>query len=229
MTHSNRQDVQQQCAVNQVKTSSFKRPRNSPAMTPLTRQVMTKSIHRAILEFHSQNAIVLSPKSPLDLRVRPSIREARNGEKNASAALNGGGGHSPKMCEQNRHLSLMRSNSLDSNARMSPLETVYEQDRDATGELSDNAEHDVDISSNCKILEISSDNQVIVTGLSASDPISDTPVAVSRKLSTELKSGIVQNDGDTWYTPKQFMHANVIENIEVGFWLLHQCVSHFDI
>lgn len=183
-------------------------------MTPLTRQVMTKNIHRAILEFHSQNAIVLSPKSPLDLRVRPSIREARN---------------SPKMCDQNRHLSLMRSNSLDSNARMSPLETVYEQDRDAIGELSDNAEHDVDISSNCKILEISSDNQVIVTGLSASDPISDTPVAVSRKLSTELKSGIVQNDGDTWYTPKQFMHANVIENIEVGFWLLHQCVSHFDV
>lgn len=52
----------------------FKRFRHSVAGTPLTRQVMTKSIHRAILEYqHSQIGGVLSPKSPLDLRVRSTV------------------------------------------------------------------------------------------------------------------------------------------------------------
>ncbi|XP_031623405.1 mitosis initiation protein fs(1)Ya isoform X4 [Contarinia nasturtii] len=67
-----RQNVQQQSImVTQKKTTTFKRSRNSLAVTPLTRQVMTKSIHRAILEYqNSQHGIAVSPKSPLDLRMR---------------------------------------------------------------------------------------------------------------------------------------------------------------
>lgn len=54
----------------------LKRSRHSAAGTPLTRQVMTKSIHRAILEYqHSQNGVITTPKSPLDLRVKSVNRD----------------------------------------------------------------------------------------------------------------------------------------------------------
>lgn len=200
--HFNRQNVQQQSImVTQKKTTPFKRPRNSLTMTPLTRQVMTKSIHRAILEYqqHTHNGVgSASPKSPLDLRVRKNTESPSRIAKNSHKSSNSGE-------------NIIRSNSLDSNLRLSPLETVYEQDKD-TG---DDVEYENVISKNYDIIEVSNEHHVIANGPMSSNPIGETPVLVSRKLSVERTTNVEPFDGDIWYTPKECVQSKIVENIEV--------------
>lgn len=215
--HSNRQNIQQQSiVVAQKKTTTFKRSRASLAMTPLTRQVMTKSIHRAILEYqHSHNGSSIgSPKSPLDLRVR---RNVSFGEK--SPSRNGKtDDKSTKIDNDNRSTStaLIKSNSLDSNSRLSPLETVYEQEKDANDvEAADGFELGNCISSSYEVIEVTNEKQAFVHGPASDAPISETPVLVSRKLSAERIGATEHFDGDVWYTPKEFVQSKIVENIEV--------------
>lgn len=188
-------------------------------MTPLTRQVMTKSIHRAILEYqHTHNGTSIgSPKSPLDLRVR---RTVSFGEKSPSKHGKTAD-KSNRIADNNRSSSaIIKSNSLDSNSKLMPLETVYEQEKDGTVDAVDGSEYGNCISSSYEVIEVTNENQAI-THLSAPDdqPIGETPVLVSRKLSAERISGTENLDRDVWYTPKEFVQSKFIENIEVRFCL----------
>lgn len=187
-------------------------------MTPLSRQVMTKTIHRAILEYQHTHSSVggASPKSPLDLRVRkmdsstemnPSkIAKADKSVDKADKSLKNG--------DENRLMSasaVNKSNSFDTNGRISPLETVYEQEKDAI----DDIEHDNYISNSYAIIEVLNESKAVIDAPISSEPISETPVLVSRKLSAERLSNDERFDGDIWYTPKEFVQSKVIENIEV--------------
>lgn len=134
-------------------------------MTPLTRQVMTKSIHRAILEYQ-QCGTVLSPRSPLDLRTSLVIRRDVK--------------DSPEIT----------SNSTDPKANLK-LATVYEQTKDDADDENDSDEN--------KIMD------VIPHSVEA---IKETPIPVSRKLSTEKNSG---SDGEVWFTPKEPSPRKAIE------------------
>lgn len=113
--------------VTQKKTTTFKRSRNTLAVTPLTRQLMTKSIHRAILEYqNTQHGIAVSPKSPLDLRVRG--RDISKMENHSSKTIKKCVEKlSPKFIDKSSISTsiVVKSNSLDSNSRHSSLETVY--------------------------------------------------------------------------------------------------------
>lgn len=217
----NRQNVQQQSiVVTQKKTTTFKRSRHSLAMTPLTRQVMTKSIHRAILEYQqSHHPAPSSPKSPLDLRVRSTI--TRN-SKDINQSTNKNYQQSSKSIEHS-HISpskIFKSNSLDSNSRTSALETVYEQEKDAKTDEQDISRHGNDVTSNSyAIVEVSADNEIIVNGPIASDLIGETPVLVSRKLSSEKLCAVDNCDSEIWYTPKEYVQSRVVENIEVGYFI----------
>lgn len=217
----NRQNVQQQSiVVTQKKTTTFKRSRNSLTMTPLTRQVMTKSIHRAILEYQqSHHPAPSSPRSPLDLRVRSTI--TRN-SKDINQSINKNYQQSSKSIEHN-HISpskVFKSNSLDSNSRTSALETVYEQEKDAKTDEPDISSHGNGVTSNSyAIVEVSADNEIIINGPIASDLIGETPVSVSRKLSSEKLCAVDNYDSEIWYTPKEYVQSRVVENIEVGYFI----------
>lgn len=224
----NRQNVQQQSiVVAQKKTTTFKRSRASLAMTPLTRQVMTKSIHRAILEYqHSHNGSSIgSPKSPLDLRVR---RNVSYGEKSPSRNEKTND-KSTKIDDDNRSTStaLIKSNSLDSNSRLSPLETVYEQEKDANVESINGFELGNCISSSYEVIEVTNENQAFVHGPASDAPISETPILVSRKLSAERIGATEHLDRDVWYTPKEFLQSKIVENIEVCFRCLILIMIHW--
>lgn len=199
--------------VTQKKTTTIKRSRHSLAVTPLTRQVMTKSIHRAILEYqHSQHGAMLSPKSPLDLRVRPTIIATVNtrGTESKTKQLT-----QVEIADKNRMTtsSIHKSNSME--CRTSALETVYEQDKDSNA--ADPAIDGFDQNNYVQIVEQSNHDHSIVNELLTSEPIGETPVLVSQKLSNE-KFGTTDNgDHEVWYTPKEFVQTKIIENIEVNY------------
>lgn len=162
-------------------------------MTPLTRQVMTKSIHRAILEYQeTHNVGISSPKSPLDLRVRKiHISDRENG----------------LFDRHNIDKSIKISNHHEISAktvtRFGSLETVYEQEK--TNFIKSNNE-----------IAANNDNQVLAIEPTAHDPIAETPVSLLRKSSTVYIGEADEDfDNDIWYTPKEFTQSNVIENIEV--------------
>lgn len=189
--------------LSQKKTTTFKRPRNTPTMTPLTRQVMTKSIHRAILEYHTHSGVGNgSPKSPLDLRVRKNVSYTEMSPSQSAKTTD-------KLFKFGENIT--RSNSMDSNSRHSLLETVYEQDKDTV----DDFDYGNVISKNNDIIEVSNGNHVIANGPMSSDPIVETPVLVSRKLSAERMTNEESCDSDVWYTPKEFVQSKIVENIEV--------------
>ncbi|XP_055306075.1 mitosis initiation protein fs(1)Ya isoform X2 [Sitodiplosis mosellana] len=196
-TNDIRQNVQQQSImVTQKKTTTIKRSRHSLAVTPLTRQVMTKSIHRAILEYqHSQHGTVLSPKSPLDLRVRStSSRDTSKTEHLASKSI-----------EKSRisMSAVLKTNSMES--RTSALETVYEQEKDANTDAPNCFDHENYV----EIVEHTNDNHSIVNELMTSEPIGETPVLVSRKLSSEKIGSTDGGDHEVWYTPKEFVQTKI--------------------
>ncbi|XP_031623403.1 mitosis initiation protein fs(1)Ya isoform X2 [Contarinia nasturtii] len=212
-----RQNVQQQSImVTQKKTTTFKRSRNSLAVTPLTRQVMTKSIHRAILEYqNSQHGIAVSPKSPLDLRMRG--REILKMENTSSKTVKCEK-RSPKVIDKSSISTsiVVKSNSLDSNLRQSSLETVYEQDKDANVETFGCYERECCVSSNYEVVEVLSDQSIINEPLLTSESIKETPVLVSRKLSSEKIVKEVKNiDPEIWFTPKEFAQTKLVENIDI--------------
>lgn len=198
--------------VAQKKTTTIKRSRHSLAVTPLTRQVMTKSIHRAILEYqHSQHGAMLSPKSPLDLRVRPTIVAAVNTRDTESKTEQ----LAPVGLPDKRSLStsaVLKSNSME--CRTGALETVYEQEKDSN--VADPATDAFDQQNFVQIVEQSNDHS-IVNELLTAEPIGETPVLVSRKLSSEKISTADNGDHEVWYTPKEFVQTKVIENIEVNY------------
>lgn len=197
--------------VAQKKTTMFKRSRHSLAVTPLTRQVMTKSIHRAILEYqNSQHGIAVSPKSPLDLRVRGrDISKVENDSLKTTKCDE----RSSKSCISTSLI--IKSDSLESNSILSPLETVYEQDRDANAESSECYERECCFSSNYEIVEYSNHDQSVVNEPSIPVSIQETPVLVSRKLSGEIISDDNNVDPEIWYTPKEYLQTEVIENMDV--------------
>lgn len=216
LIYLNRQNVQQQSImVTQKKTTTVKRSRHSLTVTPLTRQVMTKSIHRAILQYqHSQHGIAMSPKSPLDLRVRATISRDDKDVPNVKNCLS-------KMIKTEEKLPIVddnniistsiviKSNSVDSNSRLSPLETVYEQDKDTNVEALECCEHESYVS-NYETVEVSCNINEPV-----SDSIKETPVLASRKLSSEIMCDSDNVCSEVWYTPKEYVETKVIENIEV--------------
>lgn len=192
--------------------AAFKRSRKSPTVTPLTRQLMTKSIHRAILEYqHTQSVCGLSPKSPLDLRVRTAIYRGRGGtpvkclmeteqrlDKSLKIDANG------QSVTTTTTITTTITNKQEQSARQpSTLETVYEQDKDPHADTHDNNEH--------AISEMGA-NDNVANGPSTSDAIAVTPILLSRRKSMETFDGA---DSEIWYTPKEFVQTNLIENIEV--------------
>lgn len=205
--------------------ATLKRSRHTLAMTPLTRQVMTKSIHRAILEYQqSNNESTGSPKSPLDLRVRTSV--IRSSSKDCQKQPNDSSAekiHQKSIKSANRSnfssSAVAKSNSLESNSKMSPLETVYEQEKDARADELDGCDHgNVDVVSNSyAVVAFTNDKQIIFNGPSGCEPIGETPVLVSRKSSSEKISSTNHFDNEIWYTPKEFVQSKVVENIEVLF------------
>lgn len=180
-----RHDVHQQSiVVTQKKTTTIKRSNKSLAMTPLTRQVMTKSIHRAILEYqHAQcGTAVVSPRSPLDLRTSFVIR--RDTSKNTSGVFV----LSPESEEK----------EISPKVR-SKLETVYENGKDGNDE-----QKEIDEKQNTTIAVVQEDIHAI----------KETPVAISRKLSAEkIDSGGCGN-GEVWFTPKEVVPSTKMIEIE---------------
>lgn len=176
--------------VTQKKTTTFKRTRQSFVGTPLTRQVMTKSIHRAILEYQHSHGQPSSPKSPLDLR----IRVGRNKDETKLVK------DSPQKIDNSRSSSQTVRSAEHSHGRgnTSPLETVYEQEKESFVSGSTNKNY-----SNLQIIEVTSNNE-----------IAETPVLISRKLSTE-QFGVDNFDKEIWFTPKEYVQSKVIENLEV--------------
>lgn len=193
--------------VTQKKTTTFKRSRHSLAGTPLTRQVMTKSIHRAILEYqHSQHGVAISPKSPLDLRVRSAVYRVNKDHSKSMKCEE----KSLKFHHDRSVSSAIKSNSIDSNSR---LETVYEQEKDSNTNT-EKSEHSIDI--NRKVVEVSIERSK-VSATDLLEQIQETPVLVSRKFSGEKLNGVDEYvDPDVWYTPKEYVQSKLIENIEVS-------------
>lgn len=70
---------------------------------------------------------------------------------------------------------------------------------------------------------LSNDQSVVNEPLLTSESIKETPVLVSRKLSSEKITKEFKNyDTEVWFTPKEFVQTNtkVVENIDVR--IIHQ-------
>lgn len=186
-----RQNIQQKnIVITQKKTMTLKRSNKSLALTPLTRQVMTKSIQRAILEY--QQHTITSPKSPLDLRVSTVMR--RN-SKCLQSVYSPESEHSDclSMITNEENIQPSRINS-----KFGSLETVYEQIKGVNVELCDDQK--------CFQTEAtdklqSHDNQSSV---------------VSLRESNELHGSRDLNESDIWYTPKEYPLITPNANIEVS-------------
>lgn len=208
--------------------TAFKRSRKSPNMTPLTRQVMTKSIHRAILEYqHTQSLHAVSPKSPLDLRMQQAIYRSRN-RTPVKCLMKTEQQHLDKSLGNSQYTSTSMSSSSSakttttttttvtttvknaqgnhSSRPSNTLETVYEQEKDAHSETSEHIE-----SNNGQQLESRSDGPP-----SKCDPIVETPIPLSRRKCIDPEES-QSFDNDIWYTPKESIQTDVTENIEVNF------------
>lgn len=168
--------------VTQKKTTTIKRSKQSLAITPLTRQVMTKSIHRAILEYqNTYNGPMPSPRSPLDLRTSFVIRrEVRSPDESSKAIENG-------------HIG-------------AKLETVLEQSKDSKDD--ENKENNGDIISSENVAK---HNDTIHIGSCEDIPIKETPIAVSRKLSTEKL--VSSSDDEIWFTPKEIIQPKFKDEV----------------
>lgn len=177
---------------------------------------MTKSIHRAILEYqHSQHGVTFSPKSPLDLRVRSVVfRDNEDHCKVNNSPLRSRKRDEKQIQEKNLTVaSFIKSNTIDSSSR---LETVYEQEKDTNTEIIGDV-----ISNQDKIIKMSIIQKNVATEVL--EPIRETPMPVSRNLTTEKLNGD-EHDADIWYTPKEYIQSKVIKNIEV--YSLHHTHCH---
>lgn len=202
---------------------SFKRSRKSPTVTPLTRQVMTKSIHRAILEYqHSQSICATSPKSPLDLRVRAAISRGRSGtpvkcqmktEHRFDESLTvDGNNHHQSLTTTTTTVTTTITNKQEVSSKLTnTLETVYEQEKDPIADASENNEHKSMVPYN------EEKNDIVSNGLSPIDSGTVTPVMQTRKKINKPLNDTPNADSDVWYTPKEYAQTNVIENNEVKF------------
>lgn len=192
--------------------AAFKRSRKSPTVTPLTRQVMTKSIHRAILEYqHTQGLGGASPKSPLDLRVRAAIYRGRNGTPiNGKCLIKTEERHdkSSSTTTKTTVTTTTITNTQDHSSRINTLETVYEQEKDT------NSEAHEPIESRSLVRYVGTKKDMSLERLTC-DPIAETPNMLSHKKSIETMGGSENCDNDIWYTPKEYIQTNMIENIEV--------------
>lgn len=193
--------------VTQKKTTMLKRSRHSTVRTPLTRQVMTKSIHRAILEYHhSQNGSLISPKSPLDLRVRSAVIRDTTEKIHCEGVRDDNKSRMSVGKYPIAPSGIIKSYSFDSNSK---LETVYEQAKDVNSKTSECFECKKNVDDiNYEIVEISNEQSIVHGSV---DVIGETPVLVSRKLSAENGA----NDPEVWFTPKEYTQSKVVENVEV--------------
>lgn len=210
-----------------VTAAAFKRARKSPNVTPLTRQVMTKSIHRAILEYqHTQSLNAASPKSPLDLRMQQAIYRSRNRtpvkclvksdqQIDKSARINGKSrSMSTSMSSSSTTATttvttttvattIKNAQSNQSSRLPNTLETLYEHEKDA----------------NSVTFEFNESNKGETDDLpdalpSKCDAIFKTPT--SRRTCISTPDDAEKIDSEVWYTPNEFIQSNVIENVEVG-------------
>lgn len=160
-------------------------------MTPLTRQVMTKSIHRAIKEYqHANNGSMMSPRSPLDLRTSFVIRR-EIGSPNKSPKLS----KSPKSPK-----------TIENGNNGTKLKIIMEQIKDSND--NENKENnDGAVSS----VNIAKHNDSIDIGACKTMPIEETPIAISRKLSNEKL--VSSSDGEIWHTPKEIAPPMVKDEV----------------
>lgn len=203
--------------------AAFKRSRRSPTVTPLTRQVMTKSFHRAILEYqHTQSMCAVSPKSPLDLRVRAAIYRGRNGtpvkcfmkteqHRDKSLKTDSNGHTSASLSSSTmsttttttKVTTTVMNTTQDHSSRLpNTLETVYEQEKDANSET---LEH----------IESNGENDGVLNGPLNCDSIAETPILLAHRKSIDTTDGSENFDNEIWYTPKETIQTDLMENIEV--------------
>lgn len=154
------------------------------AVTPL-RQVMSKSIQRAIRE-HGPSEL-LSPKSPLDLRMSPALRRFATSFKASDTELSEESGIGVEIIKRNN-----RRSSLE---LKNPLETVYETVNGHDSMLESASEtHRND----CKT------NNLPTSHFSQHQDASDeaTPLTSGRKYNASNK---VYDDAiaEVWYTPSE--------------------------
>lgn len=184
-----RQSIQQKnIVITQKKTMTLKRSNKSLALTPLTRQIMTKSIQRAILEY--QQHTITSPKSPLDLRVNTVMR--RN-SKCLQSVYSPESDHSVTNEENIQPLST--NNKI--NSRFGSLETVYEQIKGVNVESCDEQKY---------------------VGTEETDKMQsygNQTSAILLRESNELYESRDLNGSDIWYTPKEYPMIAPNANIEV--------------
>lgn len=167
---------------------TLKRSNKSLALTPLTRQIMTKSIQRAILEY--QQHTITSPKSPLDLRVNTVMR--RN-SKCLQSVYSPESDHSVTNEENIQPL----STNTKINSRFGSLETVYEQIKGVNVESCDEQKY---------------------VGTEETDKMQsygNQTSAILLRESNELYESRDLNGSDIWYTPKEYPMIAPNANIEV--------------
>lgn len=218
--------------------AAFKRARKSPNVTPLTRQVMTKSIHRAILEYqHTQSLSAASPKSPLDLRMQQAIYRSRNrtpvrclmkSEQHIDKSLRVNGNSRSTSTSKSTSTSTSMSSSATTATTTVTTTTVATTIKNAQGNQSSRLpntletvyEHEKD--ANSETFEHRKANNGEMDHLldalpSTCDAIVETPILLSRRSCLNTPENGSENvDSEVWYTPNEFIQTDVIENFAVS-------------
>lgn len=185
---------QKSITITQKKTTTLKRPKQSLKLTPLKRQVMTKSIHRAILQYQHSQCGIESPRSPLDLRVRSSLMR---GPKHTCSPKSGCNKCSP--ATRSKRLQVI---STKQSTTIRSLDTVYEQVKRADGKA---REKQVGTSSE-EVNEMVANNK-------EHNAIEATPISTARNQLLEFNQCNELPDNDEiWHTPNEFIKGSTDDN-----------------
>lgn len=194
--------VQQKCVtIEQRKTTTIRRSlrtKLSSTATPL-RQVMSKSIQRAILE-HASN----SPKSPLDLRMSPVIRRTDfdkiSSPKRHSMKYQRDENTTPERSAVKRRSIEMKTSSM--------LETVYESARSTIDDVREGNNVNIE----AVIIETTEAKQsknTINNSIEQKVSFETTPIFIGNVGSAITNDNdddaCVNSETDIWYTPSEAM------------------------
>lgn len=182
--------------ITQKRTTTLKRPKQSLKLTPLKRQVMTKSIHRAILQYQHSQCGVVSPRSPLDLRVRSSL--LRGLKHTCSPNKSGCNKCSPATKAKRMHVIATKQTTT-----IRSLDTVYEQVKHGDG----NAREKIVCSSAKETVQH-------VTKNNKHESIEATPLSAARTPSNEFNqcTELMTDNDEVWHTPNEFPKALTDDN-----------------
>lgn len=156
---------------------------------------MTKSIHRAILEYQHSQCGVLSPRSPLDLRVRSALAR---GPK--CTRLNCSSKSRCNKCLPESTGKRVRLVSTKQSEMICSFDTVYKQVEPGNG-----SHHNSFTSSTPDICDANKHANAIPT----------TPPRAIRNQLENVQHGELADGAEVWHTPSEHPIMPPIDNAEV--------------